>query len=297
MITRLITNSKDFQEAIDTLDLKGDTILVKPNWVGPFAGGYTDDKVIDLLLSSLKGKKVIFLESYTFWRTDKKKDGPDDYFSSKEATLETGRQHWDFFKEMDKWFLEYTGIGEVLKKHNAEYLCITDEIWEDKVADSIEIQRLVEEKYSPVRDKDLYKIVPQRLFELKGAPLISFSKAKIDSAYGLSASIKNLFGLIPDPSRYVKYHGGDEEKLLSTSIVDINKVYQSLFNTKFVVESVFEYCEMNWDAGKSTKIEGDGTLIYGDSGLEVDRQAEKVYGSNMKGPLTDLLTEYEKVFK
>jgi len=40
--------------------------------------------------------------------------------------------------------------------------------------------------------------------ELRGASLISFAKAKIDSAYGASFSIKNLFGLIPDPNRYEK---------------------------------------------------------------------------------------------
>src|SRR4030042_4143630 len=112
MLTNKITSKNDLKEIIDNLNIKSDIVLIKPNWVGAYSGGYTDAKIIDLLLSCLEGKKVIFLESYTFWRTDKKKEGKGDYFSSKEATLESGKQHWDFFKKMDSWFLKDTGIGD-----------------------------------------------------------------------------------------------------------------------------------------------------------------------------------------
>lgn len=297
VIAKKISSKSDFGKLIESLNLVGETILVKPNWVGAYLGGYTDAKVIDLLLSSLKGKRVIFIESYSFWRTDKKWNGKGDYFSSKEGTLETGKQHWNFFKKMDRWFLKETGIGDVLRKYNAQYLNITNEIWKGNIAKPQEIAALVESKFSPVAVNDMYGIVPQVLFELKGSPLISFAKAKIDSAYGLSASIKNIFGLIPDPTRYEKYHGGDAEKLLSGSIVDVHKIYQSLFNLKFAVESIFTYCRMDWDVEMSEKREGNKVIIVGDDGYGVDRKAEDVYKSKMKGPLKDLLRKYKDTFK
>jgi len=296
MLTKKITSKSNLREIIDSFNLKGGTVLVKPNWVGAYPGGYTDAKILDLLLSSLEGKRVILLESYTFWRTDKKKDGDDDYFSSKEATLESGKQHWEFFKGMDEWFLKYTGIGDVLKKYNAQYLNITNEIWRGNIANPQEIASLVESKFPPVAIKDMYAVIPQSLLELKGAPLISFAKAKIDSNYGASFSIKNLFGLIPDPTRYEKYHGGDPEKLLSRSIIDVHKIYQSLFDVKFVVESVFQYGKMDWTTGRSQKINGDGTLIAGDDGYKVDKEAERTYKVKSSGPLKNLLKEYKNVF-
>lgn len=296
MLTKKITSRSDLREIIGSFNIKSDTVLVKPNWVGAYPGGYTDAKIIDLLLSSLEGKRVVFLESYTFWRTDKKKKGEGDYFSSKEAALESGKQHWEFFKSMDKWFLQETGIDKVLKKHGAKYLSITNEIWKGKGVKPETISSIVEKRFSPVAIKEMYEMVPESIFAFRGCPLISLAKAKIDSAYGGSFSIKNMFGLIPDPNRYEKYHGGDSEKILARSIIDVHKIYQSLFNVKFVVESVFQYCRMDWTTEMSQKIDGDGTLIAGDSGYEVDSEAERIYKAKIAGPLKNLLEEYKNVF-
>lgn len=295
---RMKTNKSpnDLQTVIDSLGLIGDTVLIKPNWVGLFPGGYTDAKTLDLLLSCLNGKRVILLESYTFWRTDKKTLDQGDYFSSREATLETGKQHWEFFKKMDDWFLRETGIDTVLRKYNAQYLNITNEVWQGNTTNPQEIAGIVEKTLSPVTIKDMYASIPQVLYELKGTPLISFAKAKIDSSYGGSFAIKNLFGLIPDPNRYVKYHGGDGEKILSRSIIDVHKIYQSLFKVKFVVESIYDYCHMDWETEKSQKIEGDGTIIAGENGFEVDSEAERKYQAKTVGPLDNLLGEYQNVF-
>jgi len=94
-----------------------------------------------------------------------------------------------------------------------------------------------------------------------------------------------------------KYHGGDPETLLARSIIDVHKIYQSLFNVKFVVESVFQYGRMDWTTGMSQKIDGNGIIIAGDDGYKVDSEAEKVYQATIAGPLKNLLEEYKKVFK
>ena len=232
-----ITTQTEMDRFVDTLDLASEYLIVKPNWVQAREGTYTDAKIIDMFLTAAK-KKAVIVESYTFWRTDKYLAGDGDYFSSKEATLKTGKKHWSHFKKQDKWFLSTTGIGKVLKKHKVEYINITNEVWLDNIIDSKKIKALVEAKYEPIVFKELYSYIPKKLFSLKSCDFISFAKAKRELEYAFTLSTKNLFGLIPDPTRYPKYHG-DNESLLSQNIRDINKIYRSLFNCSFVVDGVF----------------------------------------------------------
>ena len=66
---------------------------------------------------------------------------------------------------------------------------------------------------------------------MRGGSLLSLAKYKIVFyPLGVSLSIKNLFGLVPGLSRG-KYHG-EEHAFLDQSIVDINKIYRSLFSMK-----------------------------------------------------------------
>ena len=53
----------------------------------------------------------------------------------------------------------------------------------------------------------------------------------------ISLAVKNLFGMIPGPDRG-EFHG-EMNKAMNPSIVDMNKVYRSLFKTKGIVEGVF----------------------------------------------------------
>lgn len=289
----IATLAKDsLEKAIKSLDIQSDVVLVKPNWVSALKGGYTDAKTVELFLKIIN-KKVIFVESFTFWRTDKKLESKGDYFSSEEATFETGKAHHDFFKSMDKWFLEYTGIGEVLKKYGVEYLCITDELWKGNGADADQVKKIVEEKYSPVMEKDLYSYIPKKLFELRGSDFISLAKIKLDSEYGASLSIKNLFGLIPDPNRSVKYHGENEVNL-AKNIVDVNKIYKSPFKVHYINESLYENCFMDWDKGESLPMEGNGYILTGDNGAEVDMATLKDSGANFKNGISGLIDLYRK---
>lgn len=293
MIKLTVANPQDLTPLLSELKLDdSDTVLIKPNWVGAFPGGFTDAKTLDLFLTALAGKRVIILESYTFWRTDRKIQTGDDYFSSREATLETGKQHWDFFKSMDDWFLTSTGINDVLNKHKAEYINITDEIWRGNVADSDKIKQLCESKFGVVTNPHLYKNVPQKIFELKGSPLISLAKIKIDSSYGASLSIKNMFGLIPDPTRFMEYHGGDSESKLTQSIIDINKIYKSIFSVKYLTESIYTYSQMDWESEHSTPLPGNGLVIAGENAIQVDRATLDHLGLNLQGPLKNLLEQF-----
>lgn len=291
-ISKILTQ-KDIDEFVKTLGLSSSTLIIKPNWVTALPGTYTDAKILDMFLTSV-GKPVIFVEGYTFWRNDKYTVGGGDYFSSGESTLETGKNHWDHFKKQDEWFLTTTGIGEVLKKHQAQYLNITNEFWVGNIADPEEIKSLIEAKFDPVDFKELYSYIPKHLFDLKGYDFISFAKAKKGKEYAFTLSTKNLFGLIPDPTRYPKYHGENDE-LLAQNIADINKIYRSLFNCSFVVEGVFTASRAK-SMTEVMAIEDWGVILGGKNSIEVDMIAAKLLKANLAKAETDTLVVSRKVF-
>lgn len=291
-----IQNQKDIDDFVKSLDIKSNTVLIKPNWVDPLNAGYSESKVLNMFLRSLN-RKVIFIESYTFWRNKKmaRQGNKEDYFSSSEAEIDTGRKHWDFFKKQDKWFFKYTKLDKLFKKYNTEYISITNEVWKGDTVKSSIIQNIIEKEYDKVNFKELYSYVPKKLFKYKGADLISFAKAKIDRGYGYTLSIKNLFGFIPDPYRINRYHGDNDEYVLS-SILDINKIYQSIFNVKFVIDGLFKACEMDFDSHSTVSYDNWGIILGGDNGLEVDSIGSKLLDTSAKGALKELPLKYGKIF-
>jgi len=147
----------------------------------------------------------------------------------------------------ERWFLEYSGIDRVLQKHQVEYLNLTEEAWAGRTADAALVQQAVEQRFAPVQFSEMYAKVPARLFALRGGTLLSISKYKIVFyPLGVSLSVKNLFGLIPGPSRG-KFHG-KEHTFLDQSIVDINKIYRSLFAVKGIVEMVYSAAYLESEA-------------------------------------------------
>lgn len=288
-----IKTQADMDKFVKSLGLVSDYLIIKPNWVQARDGTYTDAKALDMFLTSAK-RKAILVESYTFWRTDRYAIGGGDYFSSKEADLQTGKKHWDFFKKNDQWFLSASGLGDVLKKHQATYINITNEVWSGNTCDGKKIKELTENNYPPVTFKELYSFIPQKLFELKGADFISFSKAKKEIEYGFTLSTKNLFGLIPAPRRYPKYHGQKDE-LLAQSIADMNKIYRSLFNCHFIVEGIFTA-----SSAKSMEeilcIRDWGVILGGKNSIEVDMIAAKILQNEPPKSGVDILKVSKDVF-
>jgi len=267
-----IQTQSDMNEFVSSLGLTSKTVIVKPNWIDALNGTHTDAKVLDLLLTSLSGKKIYIVESYTFWRTKEMTDGGKDCFSSKEADFEKGKQHWQHFQKQDQWFLKYTGIDKVLEKHNATYLNVTNELWQENSQD----------------------LIPQKINLLAGSDFISLAKLKGDGEYGATLSIKNFFGLYPDPKRN-KYHGEDDEKV-QDSILKINQIYQKLFNCFFIVEGVFTASHVDWENKGSQSFKDFGIILGGKDGYEVDSYALKLMGRQFSGALIDLLPNYKKIF-
>ena len=215
-------NKESFIEILRELNLKP-PVIIKPN-LG-FSVCFTEATILDWVLTAVDGDALV-VESYGWART-------------KEA-LESGG--WGSFeredlRESDRWFFEYSGIGNVLEKHGVEFLNITEENWSNSTADPDTIRGAVEEKYAPLEREDFLGYVPERLHEMNGCDLLSLAKVRLlEDPMHVSLAVKNFFGMIPGPSRG-KYHG-EKHSRLSQSIVGIYKVYDSLFNIKGVVEAV-----------------------------------------------------------
>jgi hypothetical protein len=141
--------------------------------------------------------------------------------------------HWDRIREEDRAFLDQNGFTDLFKEFNVEYINVTEEVWRGNIADPNEVKRAVESRFKPVATEKLYSMMPKRLYDLRGSTLLSLAKLKMYASF----CMKNLFGMIPDPLR-PWWHGPNHSKI-ARSIVDVNKVYQSLFNVYGICEAIY----------------------------------------------------------
>lgn len=265
-----VKSRDEFIKQIQGFHIDTEYAVVKPNWVSNKVGEYTEPEILDWLFEALPRQKKIVVESYTPWRGLKFVE--EDRHKGKGVTLEGGKKHWDFYKKQDKHFLEVTGISKVLKKHNADYLNVTNEVWDNTCVEPNLVKELVESKDKPIKWEELYSYIPKQLYDIRNSStLISLSKIKIEESIPvilISMSAKNLFGLIPHPSRWIPFHGEDHTSIPEV-IRDIYTVYTCLFdNTLWIAEGiktlVRNYCEA------SQKVTINRNLFF------IDKDARKV---------------------
>jgi hypothetical protein len=270
-----IQNKTDFIQAIQRYSLATPTVIIKPNWITNREGEYTEPEILDWLLEALPDQKKIIIESYTPWRglIYQPQNGNDEL----KVDLAGGKSYWEFYKEMDLQFLQETGIPDILLSNNAEYINITDCVWGEKCANPSEVQAVVEQTGYQLTHTDFYAYVPARLFELREqATLISLSKIKRQleqPVIGFSMSIKNLFGLIPHPSR-VEFHPEDQNfQGLDTALADIFFLYALLFRESlWLAEGIFTVARELYGVNRSIE-KGQELLYLGQNPLQVDKEA------------------------
>jgi uncharacterized protein (DUF362 family) len=210
-----------YKKVISELNLRP-PVIIKPNW--GTINNYTEAQVIDGVLSAINGESMV-VESYGWARTEDALNG-----------IGVGSKKRGDLKRSDQWFLKCSGIGEVLEKHGVEYLNVTEEVWAKRVVEP-DVIRKISDRYAPVQFEEMYAQVPTRLFELRGGTFLSLAKYRLNhEPIVVSLSLKNLFGMIPGPGR-ARFHGKKDSDL-AQSIVDINKIYHSIFDVKGMVDGV-----------------------------------------------------------
>ncbi len=255
-------NAKSFAALIGALNLQP-PVLIKPNW--GTVECYSEAEVLDWTLAAIPGEKMV-IESHGWARNE-------------DTLLNTGpvKLTKAYLRKSDRWFLDHSGIGKVLEKHDVEYLNLTEEIWAGRAADPALIRQAVEAKFEPVQFPEMYEKVPARLYELRGGTLLSLAKYKIVFyPLGISMAVKNLFGLIPGPSRG-KFHGS-EHTYLDQSIVDINKIYHSLFAVKGIIEAAHSAGHLEKDGEPTQVYPGGGKALASQDTVSLDAFATALYG-------------------
>ncbi len=229
VVVEEVSSSEDFISFINQLEVRGAVCVVKPNWSN--AHTFTSAKTLEWLLTALEGRAKI-IEGYSAWRNDLN-TGPEpvDFITPANA-----KAKWLWIKEQDYWFLQHGGFDKILSKFGVEYINITEEVWSTRTLDPTEVKDFVDSKYGVLVNEEIYSFVPTRVYELKDSTLISLNNSR-QTLRGVSLSTRNLFGLIPDPARYGKWHGRKDSRL-SQSITDINKIYRSLFSPSYWINEI-----------------------------------------------------------
>jgi len=280
-----ITDAEDMRRFAKELNIRGKGFVIKPNWSN--ANTYTSAENLDFLFDCLEGKKTV-VEGYTAWR-NRLNTGPEpkDFITPKNA-----KRKWKWIKEQDSWFLKYSGIDKVLKVHGVDYINITEEVWNQRTAAKEKIQKIVEERFGPLKNEEMYEFVPNKIYTLRGHSLISLNLSRITREV-MSLSTKNLFGLIPDPARYGKWHG-ENDSLLPQSIADINKLYRSLFEPCFWIN---ETVDRKLLVGSENSVQADA-VTASIIGADPKKIAYLQFASQVFGRYdANLLTRIEKALE
>ena len=201
---------------------RSDRVFIKVTWHGYAPGTYTDPVALDKLLAALPAQAVL-VEGHTSSR---------NLGGSSWDWQTQGQQHRGWIAEQDAEYLRRTGLDEVIQKHKAQYLNVTEIFWDGQCAPRERVDALLAEAGVELRFPELASFVPEVFFQHRDAPFISVARFKGPQR----ASMTNLFGLIPTPLR-TAWHGRTVAHFARVCC-DIAKMYRCLFRTYGMVEAL-----------------------------------------------------------
>lgn len=197
-------------------------VLIKVTWHGYAPGTYTDPAALDLLLAALPAEAVI-LEGHT---SSRNLGGAQFDWESQ------ARENRAWIRREETEYLRRTGIAEVLARHRAQYVNVTEAWWDSECAAEREIHALLAQKEVALRHPEIAGFVPKVLLDWVGCPMISFAKFKGPTRLAIS----NLFGLLPEPLRSA-WHGPNIT-YFARVCCDVAKLYGALFPLSGVNEAL-----------------------------------------------------------
>ncbi len=278
------------QLLIDPL-FESDRIIIKPNWVSTEPSGFTDSQTLRMFLEALDshivvteclhlgrsmnllkdGMRFIVEGKEVDWKWLMKGEGWKWLLENPDWDWFRNGGHWDQIRKEDKAFLDEYGFSDLFTDYDVDYINVTEEVWNGRAADPAEVKRVVESQFTPVQAERLYGMVPKKLYDLRTSTFISLARLKNYATF----TMKNLFGLISDPFR-AWWHGHRNARI-ARSIVDINKVYHSLFNVYGICEALntlavpsSEGMFETFYGGKFNIVESVGLLAFGRDLVSLD---------------------------
>jgi len=210
------------------LEVPADRVFIKVTWHGYATGTYTDAAALDQLLSALPGRAII-LEGHSTGRNV----GGADFDWETEP-----RAHRVWLRDQEAEFLRRTGLADVLARHRAHYVNVTEAYWDGACAPREDVLRILADRGVQLRDEELAGFVPQIVLEHRGAPFLSFARFKGPTRLGIS----NCFGLLPPPLRS-RFHGPTIDHFARVCC-DVARLYGALLRPHGLVEAL--YSAVRW---------------------------------------------------
>jgi hypothetical protein len=243
--------------------------LVKVTWHGYAPGTYTSPATLDLLLGALPGKAVL-LEGHTSSRNL----GGADWDWETDAV-----RHRAWIRQQDIEFLRRTGMTEVIARHGAQYVNVTEAWWDGACASEQQVKSALGDV--TIDHPELAGFVPSVLMELRGMPMLSVARFKGSTRLGIS----NLFGLIPHPLR-AAWHGPNITFFASVCC-DLARLYGRLFRLFGFVEALES--AVRWDRkglyrsrwGNYDLVLTDGLFTLSEGLVGADLLASRLQGQDV----------------
>ena len=204
-------------------------VFIKVTWHGYAPGTYTDPTALDMLLGALPARAVL-LEGHTSSRNL----GGAAWDWAKDS-----RQHRAWIAGQEAEYLRRTGLADVMRQHKAQYLNVTEALWDGRCAPRESIEAILQEAGVRLHHPDLTACVPEALLAHRGAPFISFARFKGPTRL----AVANLFGLIPDVLR-TAWHGPNVAHFARVCC-DLAKLYGCLFQMYGMVEGL--HAAVRWN--------------------------------------------------
>ena len=218
-----VKREDEFSSFIDQLDLKP-PFIIKPNWINDELAHHTDPLVLEWMVRKLNeiGETAV-VEAYSA-RNQKGRARKDE-------------TKIDKYRRTEGRYLKKMGLDRLFSELGVRYINVDEEVLSDDIADPRTVKTITETNGGgPVNHEELYSYIPRVLYEMRGGTLISLAKFKLT----LSMSTKNLFGLIPDlPQTGGRgFYHGEKDRDLPSSIIDVYRIYCSVFNVVGFVEGI-----------------------------------------------------------
>ena len=197
-------------------------VFIKVTWHGYAPGTYTDPVALDMLLGALPAQAVL-LEGHTSSR---------NLGGATWDWATHSRQYRAWIAEQEADYLRRTGLADIIRKHKAQYLNVTEAFWDGRCAPRESIEAILREAGVRLHHPTLAGYVPEVLLAHRGAPFLSFARFKGSTRL----SVANLFGLIPDVLR-TAWHGPNITHFARVCC-DLAKLYGCLFRMYGMVEGL-----------------------------------------------------------
>jgi uncharacterized protein (DUF362 family) len=259
---------KAFEFLRVTEQAKGrDKIVIKPNLLSSKSyttGVVTDPLVLDFLLQQLRQSydgEIVVAEAEAVYRT--------------KSYLERGvmGKSVEEFREGFLLTLQNSGITSVLEKYGDPKIGVLD-VSDTEYEDPQKVREVIRERYGDLADKihpEYLGMVPRDFLQgnILGINLAKF-KTHDNRPTVVTLALKNLFGFTTPPDREHLHGSWHNPWRLIESIISMNLIYFSVFQTWLHVVDGLRYCMEGNGPSKGTTVERWGKIAAGTNPVELD---------------------------